>query len=278
MLKRLRSALRHRLYSVVDDATYQRQQDLLHRLDTVARELHQHIDDASARERDRVLTAIADKEHRDRRDLDSAGERDAVASSGRFTTSYLTGARKCTSPHDTLRYALSQVDGDGMAMEFGVYSGTTLRRIVEALPGRRISGFDSFEGLPEAWRPGFDSGAFAVADSAQIPDVPGAELVVGWFADVLPGYLADNDGPVAFLHLDADLYVSTRTVLDHVGPRLRVGSIVAFDEFFNYPSWDQHEYLAWTEFVAERDVRFSYLAYTVDHEQVVVRIDAIGPA
>ncbi len=61
-------------------------------------------------------------------------------------------------------------------------------------------------------------------------------------------------------------------MLEHVGPRLRPGSIVVFDEFFNYPGWQAHEARAWAEYVAAHQVSFTYEAYTHDHEQVVVRI------
>jgi hypothetical protein len=132
-----------------------------------------------------------------------------------------------------------------------------------------VYGFDSFEGLPEAWRSGFPAGAF---DLDQLPDVPGAELVVGWFDDTVPGFLAEHPGPVSFLHLDADLYSSTRTVLDLVGPRLQPGSIVLFDEYFNYLGWEEHEHRAWREYVARTGTRFEYLGYTIDNEQVIVRV------
>jgi hypothetical protein len=45
-----------------------------------------------------------------------------------------------------------------------------------------------------------------------------------------------------------------------------------FDEYFNFPGWRNHEYRAWTEFVARTGTEFDYLGYTADNEQVVVRI------
>jgi hypothetical protein len=66
-----------------------------------------------------------------------------------------------------------------------------------------------------------------------------------------PGFLAENDELVAFLHLDADLYSSTKTVLELVGPRLVAGSVVLFDEYFNYPGWQHGEHRAWHEYVRE---------------------------
>jgi hypothetical protein len=62
-------------------------------------------------------------------------------------------------------------------------------------------------------------------------------------------------------------------VLDLIGDRLRPGAVVVFDEFFNFPGWQEHEYRAWSEFVASSGRGFSYLAYTGSNEQVVVRLD-----
>jgi predicted O-methyltransferase YrrM len=61
-------------------------------------------------------------------------------------------------------------------------------------------------------------------------------------------------------------------VLEQVGPRLRPGSVVVFDEFFNYPGWEAHEARAWAEYTAAHDLAFRYEAYTHDNEQVVVRL------
>jgi len=59
---------------------------------------------------------------------------------------------------------------------------------------------------------------------------------------------------------------------------LRVGSVVIFDEFFNYPGWRAHEYRAWEEFLAESGVEAVYEAYTSNNEQVVARLTAVPAA
>jgi hypothetical protein len=74
------------------------------------------------------------------------------------------------------------------------------------------------------------------------------------------------------MHVDCDLYSSTRTVLDLTGDRLAPDAVLVFDEFFNYPGWRQHEFRAWTEFLASSGRSVEYLAYTGNHEQVVVRL------
>ena len=46
--------------------------------------------------------------------------------------------------------------GSGLALEFGVAAGTTLKIIAEgASSDRTVVGFDILTGLPETWRTGF---------------------------------------------------------------------------------------------------------------------------
>ncbi|MBB4688667.1 class I SAM-dependent methyltransferase [Amycolatopsis jiangsuensis] len=246
------------------------------RLYELEREVRRTRDDLHAelvRQGDRLLDRVVEFEIRSRRDIVYAGDQDAALESNVFARENLVGAPHFGSPKETLQYALSLAPSGGMALEFGVASGNTLRTIASARGGSDVYGFDSFDGLPEAWLNGMPAGAFARED---LPDVPGAELVVGLFSDTLAGFLDDHPGPVDFLHVDSDLYSSAKTVLDLAGPRLRVGSIVHFDEFFNFPGWKRHEYRAWLEHVAKTGVTFDYEAYTYNDNQVTVRITG-GP-
>jgi glycosyltransferase involved in cell wall biosynthesis len=187
-----------------------------------------------------------------------------------FIVEHLSDVPTFAHPHDMLRFALSQCRDPGLALEFGVGRGTTLRIIVDALCGERdVVGFDSFAGLPEAWRPGFPAGWFKQDEQ---PVVPGARLVVGMFETTLPIFLQENPGRIAFVHLDADLYSSTSTVLRLLGDRLGPDTVLVFDEFFGYPGWQCHEYRAWCEFIAERGARFDYIAYTANNEQIALRL------
>ena len=149
-------------------------------------------------------------------------------------------------------------------------TGTTLKIIADAVANdRAVIGFDTFTGLPEAWRTGFPVGEFA---QSEVPKVVGAELIVGLFEDELPAFLARTEEQIAFLHVDCDLYSSTKTVLDLAGEHLAPDAVLVFDEFFNYPGWQLHEFRAWTEFIEQTGRTFEYLAYTGNNEQVVVRL------
>ena len=54
--------------------------------------------------------------------------------------------------------------------------------------------------------------------------------------------------------------------------RMREGTVILFDEYFNFPGWEKQEYRAWSEFVLETEVEFEYLGHTADDEQVAVRL------
>ena len=130
-----------------------------------------------------------------------------------------------------LRHALSLAPTTGVVAEFGVYSSATLREITRHYP--EVHGFDSFEGLPEDWRDAHRAGPWAAKG---VPDVPGAELHIGWFTETVPLFAKGLDEEAAFLHLAAELYSSTNTVLRELEDRIVPGTVLVFDEYFNYPA------------------------------------------
>lgn len=138
--------------------------------------------------------------------------------------------------------AAANVPGD--ILEFGVSSGESMRYWAKHCPDRKIFGFDSFEGLPEEWWTR-SAGAFK-ADVPQI-DAPNVEFVKGWFDQSIPPFMARWSGRAAIIHVDCDLFSSTRTCLAHLLPRSGPGTLVVFDEYYNYEVFAEHEWLAWHE-------------------------------
>jgi len=178
------------------------------------------------------------------------------------------------SQRELIEFALNAVAIEGHYLEFGVFTGGTIRFIARRIGKRIIHGFDSFAGLPQAWS-GFNLGDKTFDRRGRLPRVPNNVLLhQGYFETSLPKWLDDYPGSVAFIHLDCDLYSSTRTVFKFTAPRLVPGTVILFDEYFNYPNWEQHEFKAFQEFVAERDVKYTYLGFA--RQQVAVRIDSIG--
>jgi len=160
----------------------------------------------------------------------------------------------------TLRHALT-LKPSGHAVEFGVATGRTLRIISQHMD---VTGFDSFEGLPEDWRPEFPAGYFA----CPAPHVPGAELVVGLFEDTLPKWTPP--GPIGFVHIDCDLYSSTATVFTHIDRHLAPGCIIVFDEFHGYRGAEQHEQRAWREYLDRTGRDFDVIGH--GREQYAVQL------
>jgi Macrocin-O-methyltransferase (TylF) len=105
-----------------------------------------------------------------------------------------------------------------------------------------------------------------------VPDVPGATLHVGWFEDTLPGFFAEHPGPIAFAHMDADLYSSQVTIFREGEDRFVAGTVLLFDEYVDFPGWEQHEHKAFVEFIESTGHEFEYLAYNSLQEQVLVRL------
>ncbi len=261
MLDRLKVTAREKLQRAIAEVVAaeqaRSQKELLARIDR----LQQSID--------AVATLVHDVEYRDRHDLSHAQDRRAARESADFVLEHMPAARVFWETQDTLRFALDEIKGPGLALEFGVATGTTLTIIADTVSrDRTVAGFDVFTGLPETWRTGFPEGEFA----QEPPDVPGATVVAGLFEDTLPGFLAQTDEPIAFMHMDADLYSSSKTVLDLTADRLAPDAVLLFDEYFNYPGWQQHEHRAWTEFVERTGRTFEYLAYTGNGEQVALRL------
>lgn len=171
---------------------------------------------------------------------------------------------------ELLNYALSQVLVKGMYLEFGVYSGKTINYISTKVPMETVFGFDSFEGLPENWRTGFEKGTFKT-DS--LPDVnSNVVLIQGWFKDTLPGFVKTHNENCAFIHIDCDLYSSTKTIFDNFKNKITPGTIIVFDEYFNYPNWQKGEYMAFQNFIKDTGLKYEYIGYVETHEQVAVRI------
>jgi predicted O-methyltransferase YrrM len=201
----------------------------------------------------------------------------ATQASARYVTEAMPQAEKFRDRDAMLKDAVRRSTAvPGCICEFGVWSGQTLRIMADAAPKRQVHGFDSFEGLPGDWRTGFAKGAFKTG----VPTFTqrNVQLHKGWFDATLPAFIRELKEPIALAHIDCDLYASTRTVLEHIAPRLAPGAILVFDEYFGYPGWEQHEHRALLECVAARKLAVRYLAFNSMGEQVMVETQPLRAA
>ena len=127
------------------------------------------------------------------------------------------------------------------------------------------------EGLPEDWFGMYRKGAFDTA--GKLPRVrSNVTLHKGWFADTLPNFVKDHNEKIAFVHVDCDLYSSTKTIFEFLADTIGPGTVILFDEYFNYPGWREHEYKAFQEFVASRSLQYRYVAYNTSQWNASVQI------
>jgi hypothetical protein len=195
----------------------------------------------------------------------------AAASSADYMIKHMMAARNLVRRNELLEFALGECAIEGLVMEFGVYRGESLQAIAKRVEGQ-VHGFDSFEGLPEDWTYFQKKGRFSLQGETPEFDASNIRVHKGWFDQTLPPFLALNHGPARFIHVDCDLYTSARTVLELLRPRIVSGTVILFDEYLNYPAWQEHEFKAFQEFVAATGIAYRYVGFASSDCAVAVTI------
>lgn len=122
----------------------------------------------------------------------------------------LAGAVKAADRFQVLSMAADATrEIRGVALEFGVFEGVTMRCIARSVgPERNVVGFDTFEGLPDDWGSLLPKGTFDT-NVPSFDDHPNVSLRVGRIEETLPTFLEDFDQWVSLLHIDVPYYEST---------------------------------------------------------------------
>ncbi len=169
----------------------------------------------------------------------------------------LADMRRCRIRGHTLLWEASRLpkpsrpNSDELLLDLGVWLGWSTRLIADA-SGRRVYGFDTFEGLVEDWQVDdqvlFKQGTFALSEPlAQrsmrdtgvtlhdgVPATLGRKIqfVKGSTYETLAPFLADRpDAPIRLFHMDLDTYESCLHALETCKDRFIEGSILVFDEY-----------------------------------------------
>ena len=154
---------------------------------------------------------------------------------------------------------VSQVIGiNGFVAEFGIYKGKSLKYLCSLFP--KVYGFDSFKGLPEDWIKGRYKGHFSI-DESKLKFPTNAIVYKGWFNETIPLFLEDNKQNAQFIHIDCDIYSSTKDVMMMLNDRIVNGTYILFDELFGYKNWREHEALVAYEWEKKYKKQLSPLMY-----------------
>lgn len=192
-------------------------------------------------------------------------------STARYIIEHMSTTPVFENRSEGLLAALKAANAGGIITEFGVSKGASINLLAEN-SAATVHGFDSFKGLPESWHVGYRKGAFAEPDGWRPTVRDNVELHVGWFDETLPEFLESHPGPISLLHIDCDLYSSAKYVLDTMADRIVSGSVIVFDEYFNYPGWEKHEYKAFQELVQQRGLKYEYIGYSLNYTQALIKI------
>lgn len=191
---------------------------------------------------------------------------------------YFDNAKALNTDAAVLKFGSDHVTLRGAFLEMGVCTGRTINFIAALNPEEHIWGFDSFDGLPEQW-PRTDitvpRGTFRVNVEGWMPPVlHNVTLVKGMFHETLPEFKKQvlKSTPIAFLHIDSDIYASAKEIFNQLFDNIVSGTVIVFDEFYNYPGAEEHEFKAFQEFLDWTGKKPVYLAYNQYFEQAVVQI------
>jgi Macrocin-O-methyltransferase (TylF) len=172
-------------------------------------------------------------------------------------------------PHQLFDLIIRDVaDQDVLYLEFGVFRGDSMRYWSRRLkhPRAKLHGFDSFEGLPEAWNIDSPQGHFSTNGAIPIIKDPRVKFFKGWFNETLPGYQVPPHDRLV-MDMDADLYSSTIYVLKTLESSIVPGTYIYFDEFADR----ENELRAFSEFVQDTEMRFELIAANRENSKVVFR-------
>lgn len=201
---------------------------------------------------------------------------DAAREGAEFIKKYIHSALVLRGADPTWRfwpYVLNKAQLDGYFLEFGVFKGDSLSFFAKQRPECMFYGFDSFEGLPEDWTGGSaPKGFFAVNDQSEFffSGLPNVKVIPGWFEDTLPKFISSHlkkSSYCSFLHMDSNLYSSTAFVLNQLTPYITRGTVILFDDFFNYPGYAQHDFKAFFDII---DPAFDYNFIAFQHMKAAI--------
>ncbi len=99
-------------------------------------------------------------------------------------------------------------------------------------------------------------------------------LVKGLFKHTLPSFVKEWSSQACLVHVDCVLYHSTVDCLLPLLPRCQRGTVILFDEYYNYDGFAKHEWLAWREIRARYKVRAQCIAY--DGKRAAFKITDLG--
>ena len=93
-------------------------------------------------------------------------------------------------------------------------------------------------------------------------------VIHGNIYDTLPKFLLNTKEEIDFIHIDTDTYETSNFILSKVKNRLKKNSIIVFDDFYNFPCWQQGEYKSLIEVFERKD--YEYLSFSYSNQASII--------
>jgi len=201
-------------------------------------------------------------------------EQRALVETAIYCEEYLQNAQYLTKRNDIFDYAASLLSNTiqiSYVVEFGVWKGESINYLAKRISNSQIYGFDTFYGLPENWAGTHTPKGYFSVNGVQPKVEDNVHLTTGLFDEVTEKTLRRSKIPyLSLIHIDCDLYSSTKQALESVGQYIYKDVLIIFDEFFGYPNWKNGEFKAFTEFSKNNSLNFEFLAFST--RQVLIKI------
>jgi O-methyltransferase len=125
----------------------------------------------------------------------------------------------------------------GDFVECGVYKGASASFIARVMgeSDKWLRLYDTFEGMPvtdPVRDPFHREGEFADIDLYEVTKLVGRDHRVQYMKGRMPDTFT-TDYPIAFAHIDVDIYQSTLDCCEFLYPRMSVGGVMLFDDYGN---------------------------------------------
>jgi O-methyltransferase len=161
-------------------------------------------------------------------------------------------------------------------LEFGVYEGASIDywRKLNQNSQSRFYGFDTFTGLPEAWKnvlSDIPSGTWTT--NGNLPKIDDKRVVFykGLFQETINPFLEkyQPDNKIV-IHNDSDLYSSSLYLLTRLDDMIKKNTIIIFDEFSNV----MHEFKALEDYCSAYNRKYKVIAATKNfYQQVAIKFE-----
>ncbi len=151
--------------------------------------------------------------------------------------------------------------------EFGVGCGHNTTKHLRHVLGAdgHLYLFDSWTGIPEAWKLSehhiepIGKWKFPSSVGIRLQQLDNRLIITdGFFKDTIPNVLFPEQ--LGLIHIDCDIYSSTRDVLFGLNKFIDTGTVIIFDELIGYQCYEDHEYKALQEWLEETERKMEWHA------------------